>query len=168
VTHRTCSIDGCDSPTRTGGAEWCAKHYHRWYRHGDVHRTAHNTRVGVKSGGRYVTTDAPGHPMTPRCGKAYVHRIVLFDAIGYGPHSCHWCDRPIDWNGRNGVDGLFVDHLNNMRNDNRLENLAPSCHACNSSRGSQRRRQALADAGWWSNNDTVAAIGGRVGFPSAA
>ena len=35
MSERICVIDGCNDPTRSQGAEWCKKHYHRWYRHGD-------------------------------------------------------------------------------------------------------------------------------------
>ena len=33
MPDRTCSVDGCDRPTRK--REWCNKHYQRWLRHGD-------------------------------------------------------------------------------------------------------------------------------------
>lgn len=33
MTTRTCSVDGCESPSRRRG--WCSKHYQRWYAHGD-------------------------------------------------------------------------------------------------------------------------------------
>jgi len=32
-----CSIEGCEHPAQTRG--WCAKHYHRWQRHGDALHT---------------------------------------------------------------------------------------------------------------------------------
>jgi hypothetical protein len=31
----TCSVPTCERPARTRG--WCASHYRRWQRHGDVH-----------------------------------------------------------------------------------------------------------------------------------
>lgn len=35
MTNRTCTIEGCDKPTRSKLADWCKMHYHRWYRTGD-------------------------------------------------------------------------------------------------------------------------------------
>lgn len=34
MNKRTCTIDGCGSPSRTRG--WCNMHYTRWRRHGDT------------------------------------------------------------------------------------------------------------------------------------
>ena len=35
MPNRTCTIPGCEKPARSARAEWCAMHYHRWYRYGD-------------------------------------------------------------------------------------------------------------------------------------
>lgn len=96
-------------------------------------------------------------------GRAYEHRVVLYDAIGPGPHECHWCGTRIDWLVKGDPANLLPDHLNGDGSDNRIDNLVPSCMPCNSARGSQARSDALRDAGWWSNNDTVAQLrsGGR-------
>jgi hypothetical protein len=73
---------------------------------------------------------------------AWEHRILLFDAIGWGPHPCHWCTKAIDWKeGATGVDELTVDHLNGVEKDNRLANLVPSCRGCNA----HRRRRVRDD-----------------------
>ena len=34
MSERTCIIPGCDKPSRSSNADWCKKHYHRWYRNG--------------------------------------------------------------------------------------------------------------------------------------
>jgi hypothetical protein len=56
-------------------------------------------------------------------------------------------------------DRLTVDHLNGISDDNRRENLVPSCGRCNTLRAQQAKASALRAAGWWSNHDTVAKQG---------
>lgn len=64
------------------------------------------------------------------------HRLLLFAKIGYGPHWCHYCGRPINWapGGRVGRSHISADHVNGDPRDNRPENLVPACHGCNSIR----------------------------------
>jgi 5-methylcytosine-specific restriction endonuclease McrA len=138
-------------------------HYHRWYRHGDVNKTARESSITASLGRRYRTVAAKGHPMAMKNGRAYEHRKVLFDDIGHGIHHCHWCGTEVEWTTKGDPRELHPDHLNGDGSDNRLENLVPACRRCNAARGSQARHDALRDAGWWSGNDTIAHLkgGGR-------
>lgn len=163
MDNSTCVIDGCEKPTRSANADWCKMHYHRWYRHGSTEKVATKSDVSVAHGRLYRTVSAKGHPLAHASGRAYEHRVVLYDAIGPGPHACHWCDTMVDWVPKGTPGELQPDHLNNQGDDNRIENLVPSCRSCNGARGSQRRAAALKAAGWWSNHDTIVrlAAGGR-------
>jgi hypothetical protein len=139
-------------------------HYHRKYRHGSVNAVATGSGISASQGRRYLSVYAPGHPISSRNGKAYVHRVVLFDAIGPGRHACHWCGKSVTWDSTRGdADCLAVDHLNGVGDDNRLANLVPCCWGCNTARGQQARARALREAGWWSGHDTISHLrtGGR-------
>lgn len=50
----TCSINECTKPTRTSTSDWCAAHYHRWYRYGDPQATAPSRRRDL-TGQRFGT-----------------------------------------------------------------------------------------------------------------
>lgn len=67
-------------------------------------------------------------PVTDKQGRAYQHRVVLYEEIGYGPHLCKIgnCGKLINW----GY-GLEVDHKDKNRANNTLSNLRPSCLPCN-------------------------------------
>lgn len=87
----------------------------------------------------YRTVSRAGHPLT--IGLKYpvvqLHRMILYDAIGPGPHSCHWCNSMVEWRpgGRCGPGVLVVDHIDFNPRNNSIENLVPSCAKCNATRG---------------------------------
>jgi hypothetical protein len=86
-------------------------------------------RSEIKSG--YVYVQAPDHPLcrASMSGRVLEHRKVYYDAYGEGPFNCHRCGVEVNWS------TLHIDHLNDIRNDNRIENLAAACEPCNLSRG---------------------------------
>ena len=153
----TCTVDGCEKPSRNKlSAAMCKMHYHRWYRHGTVEKVSRGMKFGRPR--RYRTVSAKGHPLAGANGRAYEHRVVLFDAIGPGQHRCHWCDVVVAWGPKGAADELQPDHINGDGGDNRPENLVPSCRGCNTARGLQRRSDMLRAEGFWSGSDTVAAL----------
>jgi 5-methylcytosine-specific restriction endonuclease McrA len=153
--------DGCENAPRTGSAELCPKHYHRWYRHGSTDLATTEINVSVSHGRRYRLKEIPSHPLAGRNGKVYEHRMVLYDAIGPGPHPCYWCGVTLDWLPGSTPGAIEVDHLNAISDDNRIDNLVPACRNCNSGRGSQARADVLRSLGWWSNHDTIESLGAR-------
>lgn len=74
------------------------------------------------------------HPLASQNTYLYEHRKVLYDRIGAGPHCCHWCGCEVVWRAR-GKKKLVADHLDNDKLNNHPDNLVPSCHACNGTRG---------------------------------
>lgn len=158
MTERICSVPECGKLPRNKTADLCGMHYHRLYRHGSVDALA--TEVSVSLGRRYRTQYRPDHPLAHKHGNVYVHRAALYDSIGPGPHSCHWCGTTVDWLPKGDPMALQVDHLNDDGSDNDLGNLVAACCRCNSARGAQRKADAVKAAGYWSEHDTVARTGG--------
>lgn len=78
----------------------------------------------------------PGHPIAPPSGTVAESRLVLFDKIGPGSHSCRWCDKSVAWRpgDRDAPDALVVDHLDWNQQNNDPANLVPSCRVCNAHR----------------------------------
>lgn len=89
---------------------------------------------------------AHGHPVAAPGGRVFEHRRNLYDAIGAGPHPCHWCGLLVAWDRRSPYDpdALVVDHLDYDKLNNDPTNLVPSCLSCNAARAA--RRCAMTDA----------------------
>lgn len=98
-----CSIDGCETESRSRG--WCFKHYQRWNNHGDplVRKNAgpqkdHYEPYPAKQG--YMRVNVPGR------GVILHHRHVMEQELG-----------------RQLTADEAVHHVNGVRGDNRIENL---------------------------------------------
>ena len=134
-----CAIEGCEKP-RYQRRVLCSTHVMRKHRYGDPMIDKSRAGRAWDHSHGYKIAGAKGHPLADAKGSAYAHRLVLFEKIGSGPQECHWCGCDLTWG-----DGLEVDHVNNQRDDNRPENLVPTCHGCNT-----RRAMALRYGKPWS------------------
>jgi len=104
----------------------------RWTKTGapDTPLTIRGKGMGTVTPDGYMRVFAPGHPLASSSRpQVLLHRKVLYDAIGPGPHPCHWCGVHLTWS-----PALTVDHVNGDRLDNTLPNLVVACRPCNSSR----------------------------------
>lgn len=126
--RRVCMIEGCTR--KYEGSGYCKLHRDRKSRHGDPlyvgRRPAGSGHLTPRG---YIMGWHPDHPLAGATGFVLEHRVVLFDAIGNGPHPCHWCGKTLTWSPE-----LTVDHLDWDRSNNDPANLVPACAACNGAR----------------------------------
>jgi hypothetical protein len=92
-------------------------------------------RQRIPGDGTYFTSDgyrmvrAVGHPLARKAGYIPQHRKVAYEAHGAVCPSCFWCGISLAWA------TAAIDHLNEIKTDNRPINLVVSCHQCNRARG---------------------------------
>ncbi|MER9768914.1 HNH endonuclease [Mesorhizobium sp. M0189] len=87
--------------------------------------------IGITENG-YAYQLVESHPMK-KSGRVAVHRKVLYDEIGPGPHRCRWCGHKVTWGGTR-IGSLVVDHVDGDKLNNEIDNLVPSCTPCNTAR----------------------------------
>jgi len=138
--QKLCSVVVCDRPSTAKGL--CKAHHGRLQRRGSpgksgirAYRSPRRTRSSRRTKNNrsgYIYLQSYGHPLAQASGQVMEHRAVLYDAIGpdQGRHCCWWCLRPVYWFADPGQQRLTVDHVNGVRDDNRLLNLVPSCYRC--------------------------------------
>lgn len=122
--ERTCATCGnvfnaIPAAVATGAARFCSRTCF------DISRRGQRKPVVA-----YRMMRAKGHPVAPPSGIAPIARVMLYDAIGPGPHPCHWCGSYVAWD----RGGLVVDHLDHDPTNDVIENLVPSCNPCNAHR----------------------------------
>lgn len=74
---------------------------------------------------------------SPSIGKALRQRILKYNIV---PYECQICDNGGEWNDRDLT--LELDHINGIRNDNRIKNLrflCPNCHSQQKTTSNKRR-----------------------------
>lgn len=141
-SHKCCTAMGCGRQPRSRTSPYCETHYYRLRRHGSVDADFSRVAAGrTEHSHGYVLLNAPEHPLTRRHSGAneYEHRVVFYNANGGGPFKCHWCGGVVTW------DDMHVDHLNSIKDDNRLENLVSSCAACNQKRGIWKMKKTMRE-----------------------
>lgn len=154
-----CVFDGCDKPPHSAMFPYCTAHNARMRRRGHMNLASRAEVLYHTSGYRLVM--AVGHPMAKGKARAYEHRVVFYNANPEGPGACHWCGTDLNWT------TLQVDHVNAIRDDNRIENLVASCGDCNRDRAKPAYVKAARDAAriymvngkWLSIQDAADRIG---------
>lgn len=158
IALRHCALEGCHEATRSLFASYCHKHDARVRRRGTT-EVKPPRMVLVHSSGYRVLLE-PDHPLAKN-RRVYEHRKVYFDANPNGPKPCHWCGKRLDW------DTTQIDHLNAIRDDNRLDNLVASCGGCNRDRAKPaavrahkaRAKKFMVNGKWWSIDDAAKHLG---------
>lgn len=132
----TCTVEGCQNQTRPGSRTICEMHHGRMRRLGSLDLPAKSDTYPHSHG--YVVRITKGHPLsTPgQINRIYDHRVAFYAKAGDGPFDCHHCGIQVGW------DNMHVDHLNDVRDDNRPDNLVASCAKCNQKRGQHKMRAA--------------------------
>jgi hypothetical protein len=148
-----CSVSVCPEPVYNQKTGYCKAHHAQFRRNGYVNhapiRKQYRKRRG--DGARHLTTDGywvvnrPGHPLANTNNYVRQHQLLVWDRDGDDthPHQCFWCSSPVFWFPGPGQEQLVVDHVNGIKSDNTLDNLAPCCHCCNN-----RRARGLAILPW--------------------
>ena len=116
--------------------DYCGTVFNRSYGTFCSPRCAYDARRKTHTAHRRIRV-AHGHPLAGKTGRVSEARYVLFNAIGWGPHPCHWCGKLVDWTvGRRGniPDALVADHVNSDPLNDALENLVAACGICNAKR----------------------------------
>lgn len=126
-TLQECASAWCDRPATRIESGYCEACYVSARRHGSPRQPV-GPKQKVSSSG-YVSVTDRDHPLSSRKGLLYVHRKVAYEKHAGRCPGCYWCGDPLTW------EQAVVDHLNEVKDDNRPENLEVSCSRCNRVRG---------------------------------
>lgn len=122
-----CSVAECDGKATRRSSGMCEMHYTRLRRSGSVQVRMAAYRYVTASG--YVKLLMPDHPLAEgSSGAVAEHRYVAYQKYGQAI-CCHWCSIRLSWK------SAVVDHLNDIKSDNRPDNLVVACNNCNRARG---------------------------------
>jgi hypothetical protein len=155
VRALVCIVAECGRPVHGRGL--CNLHRLRLARTGNI-----EARQRLLDPKRYKLVTRPDHPLAHAgTGRVYVHRMVLFDQIGWMPVPCFWCGRRVQWSTVQPMpeDALIADHLDHDRHNNDIANLVPSCNSCNPARTRWRTAAPLMPVysltGWDGTDERV-------------
>lgn len=127
AAHEKCKNPECDRPFSRISSGLCEKCYYRLRRRGTVKER--NCKYRYKTGAGYIEILKPDHPLSNNHGRVFEHRLIMFEKLGGDDQCCEWCGKRLSWT------EIIIDHLNEIKDDNRIENLVVSCNNCNRARG---------------------------------
>lgn len=125
-----CKEEGCNNKATRKSYGLCENCYCRFRRNGTTEKREIKYRWERNDG--YIVLTKKGHPIAQKYGRIHEHRFVAYEKYGEGPHKCFWCKKELEW------ENIVIDHLNENRQDNRIENLVISCNGCNRARGAAK------------------------------
>ena len=125
----SCKVEGCCNEANRKGAQLCEMHYGRLRRNGH-YGLVKRADVLVHTQGYLLKLNTNGK-------RDYQHRIVYTQAHGLGPFSCHWCGKVSNFK------DMHVDHLDDNKQHNSIENLAATCPTCNQQRGKEKMKATV-------------------------
>lgn len=123
-----CRIPDCEKPAVRRKYGLCESCYYRLRRNGTTKKRQPKYRY--KTGAGYIKLRCLGHFLSDSDGYIFEHRKVLYDLLGKGLQTCFWCGKNLPW------DAVVIDHQNEIKHDNRPDNLRISCNGCNRALGS--------------------------------
>lgn len=123
-----CKSSWCNKKANRIESGWCEACYISARRNNGtpkqkVYLYKHSTPAG------YVKLYKPNHPLVDSNGFVFEHRYVMYEKHNGSCSNCAWCDKALEWN------SLVIDHLNENKSDNSVDNLVFSCNQCNRARG---------------------------------
>jgi len=112
-------------------------HYFRMMRNGKYNLKTKEEKKKIKRLNKYRVVTPNGYhkvyepdcPISEKSGYIFEHRYIVYQKMGSLLGVCRKCNKDIDWS------TVHIDHINNDKTDNRIENLRPLCRACNVMRG---------------------------------
>lgn len=124
-----CNSPWCNAIATRKGSGQCERCYYSARRNGGQAKAPYTRNaVSVHTAG-YVQIRKPEHPLSNKYGMVYEHRLACYERHGGVCPACYWCGVSIDW------EVCHVDHLNDLKDDNRTDNLVVTCNGCNRLRG---------------------------------
>lgn len=132
-----CAVADCPDLVRSRGATYCEMHFGQMRRNGYLGpKVAPPPPVLRDHSHGYKLLYAPGHRLANKTQcRVYEHRAVYYQHHGEGPFPCYWCGTVRTW------EDMHVDHLDDDKENNHIDNLAASCPECNQKRGVAKLRK---------------------------
>lgn len=132
-----CIAEGCDRKATRKTQKMCEKHYYRVRRNGTVKLKDIQARERYEHTHGYWLVLDKEHPLADKSGYVYEHRKVLYAT---NPEmKCFHCGIDETWH------TCHIDHLDDNKKNNIIDNLVISCPQCNVQRGQHKSKKTIRD-----------------------